>query len=548
MVADTISTVPTNAIMPESAFRAQMEDSGLVIRGIELQVGDVIPPWSDEALGASSRYERLVYDMANWIHIRTKPHVIASELLFAVGDSVDSLILAETERNLRAYSFINEAEVKLMRTGPDEAVARVRTSDNFSLSASLILERGGGKQEIGGLAKEYNVLGFGKQVSFQYNRITYDEIGNDETVWMAMYIDPRLFGSRWQFDTYFRRRDAGDEISLGVQRPFYAQSVRNAGGINIRYFDGQIPIYVQGVVELPRKYRYARGWFAHALGTNPYDRYKVQAEVSYYEDIHASPPPGYAYEPLERAWVEPMAMLTRERTYGFDRRRNLDDYNIIEDVKNGWHLTGKAGMGVPWKSGQETAVVTGLAGRWSRAWGRHATVVHTEGTLRIPEPGRWTSFETFGFLHHYYQGIPFQTLALNVNFRGVWRPDLPYSLYLGGATGLRGYNANEFTGTRRLLLNFEDRIFTPLKVLTIGFGFVGFVDAGYVWKEQRNIDLRDLRSDIGFGIRFFNTRASATRVSRLDFAYRLRGQRGFVISLGSEQTFSLLNNRPTPSR
>src|SRR5688500_10820338 len=51
------------------------------------------------------------YTWANGLHIRTKERVIRQEFLFKVGDRLDPFLIAETERNLRALSFIRAARV-----------------------------------------------------------------------------------------------------------------------------------------------------------------------------------------------------------------------------------------------------------------------------------------------------------------------------------------------------------------------------------------------------------------------------------------------------
>jgi hypothetical protein len=97
-------------------------------------------------------------------------------------------------------------------------------------------------------------------------------------------------------------------------------------------------------------------------------------------------------------------------------------------------------------------------------------------------------------------------------------------------------------------VNFEDRAFVPWKIMTFGFGFVLFGDAGYAWPPEKRANLRDVYADAGVGVRLYNTRAATSRVSRIDLAFPLRGGRGFQLSFGSEQLFDLFNRRPTPTQ
>ena len=554
-LSDTVSVLAENVILPEPARSAVAGDSTTVISGVELQVGDVIPPWSREYQRASNQVELLAYRMMNWLHIKTRPYIVANELLFSPGDRVDSLIFEETERNLRAYQFIHRAEVSLIPAAPGSSVVRVRTSDNFSLAPSAILERGGGKQDIGAVLKEYNLLGFGKQFAFYYDHITYENSPNsNDDILEGQYTDPRLFGSHWRMHTYIRHARAGENYSLDLQRPFFSLATKWAGGVSGSFFDGTYPIWGRGGVildEFPHRSRSAAGWVSHVVRGSRYRKYIVTGRLSYFENEYTDPPPQYNITMQEQALIEPTLTVRREVIYRYHRKRNLDDFGAIEDIRQGWSIDFRTGLGFPWKSGRRNYFLTGLSGQVSTATRNTVTVLQGEARVDIPtgeNGGSWSNLKTFAFLHHYYHGLPAQTLALNINWRGGWGMDAPYYLYLGGFTGLRGYDADEFAGSRRLLISCEDRIFTPVKIVTIALGMVAFVDAGYVWPHGEDVNLRDLHAAVGFGLRFFNTKASAGRVSRIDVAYRLHGQRGFEITLGSEHNFSLFNARPTPSR
>ena len=152
----------------------------------------------------------------------------------------------------------------------------------------------------------------------------------------------------------------------------------------------------------------------------------------------------------------------------------------------------------------------------------------------------WSSGRVSGFLHYYYQGLPWQTAAASVSYVGLYRPLRPAQLSLGGDVGLRGYPAWQFTGTKALLLNVEDRIFTPFRLYTFALGLALFADAGYVWPEDQEFSGRDLHASVGFGLRVGATKAAKGRVSRLDFAFPLRGGFGFSLTFGSEQVFNIM--------
>jgi hypothetical protein len=139
-------------------------------------------------------------------------------------------------------------------------------------------------------------------------------------------------------------------------------------------------------------------------------------------------------------------------------------------------------------------------------------------------------------LQYYSKAFRWQTLALNFEFDYGIDLESSRQFILGGDSGLRGYPAREFAGDKRLLLNVEDRIFTPLNVLTVALGGVLFFDAGTVWDDS--VDLSQLNYSTGFGVRLGYTKSPNSRVGRIDFAWPLnRG--GFGVSVGVDQQFTL---------
>ena len=73
-------------------------------------------------------------------------------------------------------------------------------------------------------------------------------------------------------------------------------------------------------------------------------------------------------------------------------------------------------------------------------------------------------------------------------------PELhPKKFYLGGVGTLRGYSFKEFEGDKMVLINAE-------YWLTSWIDVVFFVDSGYAWNYNSEAMVKDLKTDVGFGI------------------------------------------------
>ena len=97
------------------------------------------------------------------LHVRTRESVVRRELLFAAGDTVDTLAIAESLRRLRALAFLAHAEIDARRcssTVSQTLALTVLTRDSWTTRPDL---KTGSGSRIG--LTERNLLGTGRAVS-----------------------------------------------------------------------------------------------------------------------------------------------------------------------------------------------------------------------------------------------------------------------------------------------------------------------------------------------------------------------------------------------
>ena len=113
---------------------------------------------------------------------------------------------------------------------------------------------------------------------------------------------------------------------------------------------------------------------------------------------------------------------------------------------------------------------------------------------RLNARGYWQHGDSHMLFFH----SPRQTFAASITGVLSRNVDVPFQVSLGEDEGLRGYKFKDFVGTNKILLNLEDRIFTPIDNKLIGVAIVPFVDAGGVWGSGVSWDPG---LSTGFGIR-----------------------------------------------
>ncbi|HEY5087492.1 MAG TPA: hypothetical protein VII66_09065, partial [Gemmatimonadaceae bacterium] len=103
--------------------------------------------------------------MASHLHSNTRPAVILRDFPIAPGDTVDTVVVAESMRRLRQRAYIENAQVIGARCTPgNEVDLTIVTSDKWSLNPSFTAQAA---SSYGGL-EERNLFGTGRAGSLSF--------------------------------------------------------------------------------------------------------------------------------------------------------------------------------------------------------------------------------------------------------------------------------------------------------------------------------------------------------------------------------------------
>ncbi|MDP3544485.1 MAG: BamA/TamA family outer membrane protein [Elusimicrobiota bacterium] len=453
---------------------------------------------------------KLLYKAANRAHIRTRDAVIERELLFSVGEHFDPLLLEETERNLRALPFIRRAEVSAVVNKQGSVDVTVRTFDAWTLEVVAGYKRAGGVTNVKGGFAEHNILGQGKSASAVYSK-------DGDSVSRAFDYKDRQFlrRKRLQFALAAAAAPGSRAYSIGVDRPFYASIARTAFGGGFTYSEGRL-------AEVTRRTGELGGSFGVALATSTKRTRRVTLGLATRRSISDGPVPDVeqlTFFRLGGEWQE-LDFITARRIQNFTRD---EDFNLGLGVfpSVAWAPRSPALGSASSQILPRVDVTKGVA--WEsqllllRSGYRSKYVNGNNG-------GRVASFEA----SHFARGLRYQTWAFHAALDLGWQLRDGEQLGLGELNGLRGYGLNRFTGSRRFLYNIEDRVYVwdnLLRVLDVGA--VAFYDSGYVWPEGSSINLADLRSSVGLGLRAAPSRSGGNSPVRVDLAFPVSRRTSF---------------------
>ena len=462
-----------------------------------------------------------LFRAANRYHVNTREGVIADVILFRAGDRATAQVLEESERALRAKSYLYDARVLVNGVCGDDIEVAVVTRDVWTLAPQVGFTRTGGEERLEFGLSDGNVAGTGSELSASW----FDDL--DRSGIAFNYLDPNLGHSRTQLGLTVLDNDDGGRWAVELARPFFSLDTRRAWAVRLDQRESEQGLYLldrkYAVLEAKtRSFEVSRG-FSEGLA----DGFATRWSYGYrYEDRDLAQlrgaPVDFRYRTLGYPWV------SYERVEDdFAKSRNVDRLQSTEDIYLGRRYSlllgySDAAFG---GDGDSRLVLNGWFQDGHRTeGGRHLTLfgAQFEGLLDT-DRGALEDFLGSVWLRYRYRQTP--RLAFHASATASYARDLraDRQLLLGGDSGLRGFPNRYQAGDRSFVFTFEERYFSDLylfRVLRVGAAL--FADVGRAWfSGGPDEEPFGIIADVGVGLRFESTRTQRGRVLHLDFAWPL---------------------------
>jgi len=481
-----------------------------------------------------------LYRAADRLHAETRPSVIRAFLLFREGDPYVAERLAETERNLRALSFLKSA---LVTAGPphDGVVdVLVRTQDAWSLEPGTEGGSRGGTSTYGVSLTDNNLAGTGRQASISFNH------GVDRTRTAIDYRDPVFFRPYWQSRFTYAQNSDGFEHRVSIERPFYSFATPWAAQFLVESVRQNDRLYDAGRITsvFRQQHRAINAAMGYALEADDHRALRLFGGFRSVDDdfmiAPRHPSPGTLL-PDNRAFRYLFVRFERtdNRFIKLDfvnRDVRYEDFNLGQQLSAELAVSPKL-LGAPHTT--EFARISETFGR-SLSGGRGFFLPSIAVESRFDHGIRNAILSgSARYVRRFDTDLP-QTFVGRLYANAGWHLDRDVQFFADGGDGLRGYRLHSFAGSRNLVLNLEQRLSLGRELLQlVSPGLVAFVDAGTATNGSL-ISATRLKTDAGIGIRIGLPR-SPRNVLRIDAAYAFnpdpRGKRGLLISFSSGQAF-----------
>ena len=285
-----------------------------------------------------------VYRLANELHVDTRDSVIESQLLFREGDPVSHRLFEETERNLRELRYIREPSVTAVGCHDGMADIEVTVREVWTTNPGFSFARSGGENSAGIKLQELNVLGLGKQLTFELSKDA------DRSFYTVHWRDPGVRDSRWVTDLALRESSDGQGWSAMAERPFYALDSRWSAGFALQQDETVDPVYRLGerVAGYNRQADFAEVRYGRSDGLlNGWSRRTTFGFRREHADFEVAPDEAApAVMPDDRRLDYPFLRFEAVQD-DFETTRNRDQIARTEDQQFGLHYALEVGWSTP---------------------------------------------------------------------------------------------------------------------------------------------------------------------------------------------------------
>ena len=517
----------------------------------------------------------------NVLHRTTRAEILERELLFSSGQVWDEALAEESVRNLQAPAplFFSDgtryaapqlssvvAIVPVVSATPGVVDALVVTRDLWSLrfNTDFKFQKNTLSMLITSLS-ENNLLGWRKNLAAGF-QLDQGRMGIGPT-----YSDPNIAGTRLMLlasGMAWRSRDEGrfegDEEQFSLRYPLYALSQRWGAGLDVSHQDvvkrqfcetRLCPAAVAGTL-VPLAYR-TRRLTVDAGVVRSFGRQVIQRLSAGYrlEKRGAEVLRGFPSDPsLAGAFLATYAPQPEIRSEPYLRYelftprygvyRDLDTFDLRENRRLGPLVAIEIAAGLPGLGADFMAYPIGATLGWTVApWGTGFGVAQLQATARA-RSGGLIDERLSGILQ--FASPPLADLGrvvVSATTDAVRRDTYRTQYFLGGDTGLRGYEIGDFSGVAQASAHVELRS-APIPVHSQRFGAVLFYDVGHAAESYQALRPHH---DVGIGLRWLIPQLNSS-VLRVDWAvatqagnYTRAGLPG-RITAGFMQSFWLLDS------
>lgn len=478
-----------------------------------------------------------LYLFLNKLHVNTRPHVIATQLLFKEGDSLDIQQIQESERILRKRAYLTNAYIVPVKVCPGQVDLMVVTQDSWALEPQFSLSKESEGTNSGFAISDGNILGSGNSLTIGYEQTTERNLVSYD------FRSPHVFNSQIATRFYYADTSDGHDLVADISHPFYSLETPWSAGFYTQNLTLDQPIrhMDEEINEFSHQSRYNQVYFGKATDVSKFHTQRWLIGFAKEEDNFFATPDTLQSVPEDRNAIYPWVEYQfRENRFGLFK--NLNQIQRPEDVALGNNLTLRLGYGGTFFDNPDD-VYRILA---DYTYTRDIDEQHILETA-LGFDGRYHTRLAQGnsrilgarVAYHYFEDEK-RRWYLGVQYQAGRDLAQHEELTVGDITGLRGYPTDFQRGDQRYVITIERRYFSDVHIFNLlRLGAVVFFDMGKAWGLEQ-YGSSPVLSNLGVGLRLSSSKVKIGNVVHIDIATPTSAKNGldnYQLTIGAQQKF-----------
>jgi hypothetical protein len=478
---------------------------GKIVRRI---IVETLDPFGYSVTDTTKKPDNGLHNFGNRVHLKSKEFTIKNLLLFKRDKPLDSLLVKDSERLIRAQRYVRRVAITPRSLGAknDSVDVYIRVLDSWSLIPNGTAS--GSKTAFS--LTERNFMGLGHQFENDFDK----RFSNGQTSYLARYTVPNIMNTYinstltyqiWKGDNWVK--------SFGVERDFYSAFTKWAGGayVESRFERDSLPNAQQEWDWQNFKSSAQDYWGGYAFkiynGNDEEARTtRLVTSLRYYNRKYTETPTfeydSIGYYSNEKLYLASIGITSRK----FVQDKFLFNYDIVEDIPIGklYSVT----FGRQDKNSQHRVY---LGGRY--AFGNYYKWGYLSANAEVGSYfyGNLTQQTTLRLDMLYFTNI--KTMG-EWRFRHFIKPVLVFGdnrepiytdqLNINGDNGIAGFNSRNLKGTKKLLLTLQTQSFSPWNISGFRINPFANVTLGVIGDEQHKLYEGPLYAKFGLGVLLYN--------------------------------------------
>ncbi|HOY22564.1 MAG TPA: BamA/TamA family outer membrane protein [Cellvibrio sp.] len=503
---------------------------GKTIRNIRFQQMTIFDPNNPDE-------NNKLYLLLNKLHVKTRTKVVASQLLFKVGDKVNHKRLEETARNLRTRKYLTNAYVLPEKVCGDAVDVVVITQDAWAIEPQVSFSHKSSDSQTGFAISDANVFGTGNSFKVGYNE---SELRSAVSYELS---NPYFLNKQIAVRVVYQDTSDGRNSLVSVARPFYSLDSPWASGLQISDLSQVEEVRSRGEVINTFSHQAINNEIYYGKATDINEDFTQRWLVGFTHEEDTFEADIDTLQPIPQRdkavypWVEYQYLQNKYGVF-----KNLNQIQRPEDIAIGQTMSFRFGFAGT-AFGNQDDVFRYIA-RYSNIIDfsdRHLLEIEMglDGRQHLKFDELDPNIFTSSVAYHYLQDEKNRWYARFEFGAGESLPQYK-QLTVGDITGLRGYPTDYLRGDRRYVITLERRYFSDVHIFNLmRVGGVVFFDAGKAWGLPSE-PKAPLLSNVGIGLRLSSTKVRIGNIIHVDVAMPTSASEGlskYQLTIGAFQKF-----------